>query len=118
MILAVEAKNVVKKFGNICALDNLSFQINTGEIYGLIGPNGAGKTTMLRIISTLLLPTSGIVKVFNQRVEKNATQIRKVITYLPEEAGAYRNLSRPPSALKPSHPPNGVACRAYSDTLV
>ena len=93
MSLAVEAKNVVKQFGNIRALDNLSFQINSGEIFGLIGPNGAGKTTMLRIISTLLLPTSGTVKVFGQRVDKSATQIRKVITYLPEEAGAYRNLS-------------------------
>ena len=93
MSLAVEAKNVVKQFGNIRALDNLSFHINSGEIYGLIGPNGAGKTTMLRIISTLLLPTSGTVKVFGQRVDKSATQIRKVITYLPEEAGAYRNLS-------------------------
>lgn len=93
MSLAVEAQNVVKQFGNIRALDNLSFHINSGEIYGLIGPNGAGKTTMLRIISTLLLPTSGIVKVFGQLVEKKATQIRKVITYLPEEAGAYRNLS-------------------------
>lgn len=93
MSLAVEVQNVVKQFGNIRALDNLSFHINSGEIYGLIGPNGAGKTTMLRIISTLLLPTSGIVKVFGQLVEKKATQIRKVITYLPEEAGAYRNLS-------------------------
>jgi ABC-2 type transport system ATP-binding protein len=91
--LAVEAKKVVKQFGNIRALDELSFQIKTGEIYGLIGPNGAGKTTMLRIISTLLLPTSGTVQVFDQNVEKKATDVRKVITYLPEEAGAYRNLS-------------------------
>lgn len=93
MSLAVEAKKVVKQFGNIQALDELSFQIKTGEIYGLIGPNGAGKTTMLRIISTLLLPTSGTVQVFDQNVEKKATEVRKVITYLPEEAGAYRNLS-------------------------
>jgi ABC-2 type transport system ATP-binding protein len=91
--LAVEAKTVVKQFGNIRALDNLSFQIKIGEIYGLIGPNGAGKTTMLRIISTLLLPTSGTVQVFGQNVEKKATDVRKVLTYLPEEAGAYRNLS-------------------------
>lgn len=93
MSLAVETKNVVKQFGTIRALDSLSFQIKSGEIYGLIGPNGAGKTTMLRIISTLLLPTSGTVEVFGQRVENKAKQIRKAITYLPEEAGAYRNLS-------------------------
>ena len=70
MSLAVNAESVVKQFGSIRALDELSFQIKSGEIYGLIGPNGAGKTTMLRIISTLLLPTSGIVKVFGQNVEK------------------------------------------------
>lgn len=93
LILAVTAKKVIKEFGTIRALNELSFEIKTGEIYGLIGPNGAGKTTALRIISTLLLPTSGIVEVFGLDVIKNATKIRKIITYLPEEAGAYRNLS-------------------------
>ena len=93
LVLAVKAKTVVKEFGNIRALNELSFQIKISEIYGLIGPNGAGKTTALRIISTLLLPTSGTVQVFGQSVVKKATEIRKMITYLPEEAGAYRNLS-------------------------
>lgn len=93
MSLAVDAKNVVKIFGNIRALDELSFEINPGEIFGLIGPNGAGKTTALRIISTLLLPTSGSVKVFGLDVVKEAGEVRKIITYLPEEAGAYPNLS-------------------------
>ncbi len=93
MTLAISAKKVVKQFGNIKALDELSFQINPGEIFGLIGPNGAGKTTTLRIISTLLLPTSGTVNVFGQDVTKQATEVRKILTYLPEEAGAYRNLS-------------------------
>jgi len=91
--VAVEAKTVVKMFGNIRALDGLSFSFNAGEIFGLIGPNGAGKTTSLRIISTLLLPTSGTVQVFGLDVVKDAAEIRKIITYLPEEAGAYRNLS-------------------------
>ena len=93
MTLAISAKKVVKQFGNIRALDELSFQINPGEIFGLIGPNGAGKTTTLRIISTLLLPTSGTVNVFGQDVTKKASEVRKILTYLPEEAGAYRNLS-------------------------
>ena len=56
---AVDAKELTKKFGNIQALDNITFNIKQGEVYGLIGPNGAGKTTTLRIISTLILPTSG-----------------------------------------------------------
>lgn len=90
---AVEATNVVKVFGEIHALDGLSFTVRFGEVFGLIGPNGAGKTTALRIVSTLLLPTSGTVKVFNLEVLHDANEVRKIITYLPEEAGAYRNLS-------------------------
>jgi ABC-2 type transport system ATP-binding protein len=91
--LAVEAKALIKQFGNIRALDELSFYIKPGEIYGLIGPNGAGKTTALRIISTLLLPTSGTASIFDLDVVSKAAQVRKIISYLPEEAGAYRNLS-------------------------
>jgi len=93
MSFAVEAEELVKVFGNIRALDGLSFQVKAGEIYGLIGPNGAGKTTALRIISTLLLPTSGLVKIFGHDVVREASEVRKLISYLPEEAGAYKNLS-------------------------
>jgi len=91
--VAVEARSIIKVFGNIRALDGLSFNVKSGEIFGLIGPNGAGKTTALRIISTLLLPTSGEVKVFGVNVVGGADEVRRMITYLPEEAGAYRNLS-------------------------
>jgi len=93
MISAVEAVEIVKLFGSIEALNKLSFKVKPREIFGLIGPNGAGKTTALRIVSTLLLPTSGSVKVFGLDVVKDATEIRKIIAYLPEEAGTYRNLS-------------------------
>jgi ABC-2 type transport system ATP-binding protein len=90
---AVEAENLVKVFGSIRALDGLSFRIMPNEIYGLIGPNGAGKTTSLRIVSTLILPTSGSVKVYGYDVVSEASKIRGLISYLPEEAGAYKNLS-------------------------
>jgi len=90
---AIEATNVVKVFGSIHALDGLNFTVKPGEIFGLIGPNGAGKTTALRVVSTLLLPTAGAVKVFGLDVVHKAGEVRKVIAYLPEEAGAYRNLS-------------------------
>lgn len=93
MSLAIEANSVVKVFGNIRALDGLNLTVTKGEIYGLIGPNGAGKTTCLRIISTLILPTSGTVNVFGLDVVSEAGEVRKIISYLPEEAGAYRNLS-------------------------
>jgi ABC-2 type transport system ATP-binding protein len=91
--VAVEAKNVIKDFGSVRALDGLNFKIKEGEIFGLIGLNGAGKTTALRITSTLLLPTSGTVTVFGHNVIEEASQVRDLISYLPEEAGAYKNLS-------------------------
>ncbi len=93
MGLAVEAYNLSKQFGEITALDNLSFNIKPGEIYGLIGPNGAGKTTTLRIICTLILPTSGTIKIFDMDAVKQANDVRREISYLPEEAGAYPNLT-------------------------
>ena len=93
MSVAVEAKNLVKDFGSVRALDGLNFRIEEGEIFGLIGLNGAGKTTALRITSTLLLPTSGTVTVFGHDVVEEASEVRELISYLPEEAGAYKNLS-------------------------
>ncbi len=93
MNITVEAKDLVKDFGAVRALDGLSFKIKRGEIFGLIGLNGAGKTTALRITSTLLLPTSGTVTVFGHDVVEEASKVRSLISYLPEEAGAYKNLT-------------------------
>ena len=93
MSIAVEAKDLNKVFGSVRALDGLNFSIEEGEIFGLIGLNGAGKTTALRITSTLLLPTSGTVTVFGHDVVEEASEVRNLISYLPEEAGAYKNLS-------------------------
>jgi ABC-2 type transport system ATP-binding protein len=91
--IAIEVKNLGKVFGDVKALDEFQLQIRTGEIYGLIGPNGAGKTTALRILATLLLPTSGTATIFGLNVVDEAAEVRKHLTYLPEEAGAYKNLS-------------------------
>jgi len=90
---AIEVENLVKDYGNFRAIKGISFQVERGEIFGLIGPNGAGKTTALRIISTLLAVTSGSVRVFGYDVTKQADKVRECISYLPEEAGAYKNLS-------------------------
>lgn len=93
MIYAVKVDSLGKHFGDIAALDGLTFKVEEGQIFGLIGPNGAGKTTALRIISTLLLPTSGSVLVFDHNVVREPNEVRRLIGYLPGEAGAYKNLS-------------------------
>jgi len=89
----VEVKNLVKNFGTTKAVKEISFTINEGEIFGLIGPNGAGKTTALRVISTLLQINSGEVKIMEYDVKKHPDEVRKLISYLPEDAGAYKNLT-------------------------
>jgi ABC-2 type transport system ATP-binding protein len=88
----LEVNSLIKFYGKVQALKGISFSAEEGEIFGLIGPNGAGKTTTLRILSTLLTPSGGEVKVLGFDVQKEASKIRKFISYLPEEAGAYRNL--------------------------
>ena len=89
----VEVKNLVKNYGKIEAVKGITFNVEQGEIFGLIGPNGAGKTTVLRIVSTLLTITSGSVKIMGIDLAKKPDEIRKIISYLPEDAGAYKNLS-------------------------
>lgn len=92
-MIALEESNLVKKYGDFEAIKNISFEVRQGEIFGLIGPNGAGKTTTLRTISTLIQITSGYIKVYGYDVKKEGSHVRKIISYLPEDAGAYRNLT-------------------------
>ena len=89
----IEVNNLTKKYGELQALKGISFNVNEGEVFGLIGPNGAGKTTTLRILATLLSVSSGEVKIFGHDLVKEPAQIRKIISYLPEDAGAYKNLT-------------------------
>ncbi len=94
MSAVLEVKNLVKVYpGDVKALKGISFEVKEGEIYGLIGPNGAGKTTTLRIIATILEPTEGDVLVDGYSVKRNPNEVRKRISYLPEEAGAYKYLT-------------------------
>ncbi len=91
---AVLVENLVKIYGrDSVGVDSLSFSVDSGEIYALVGPNGSGKTTTLRIISTLIKPTRGSVYVYGVDVVREPLRARSMINYLPEEAGAYRDLS-------------------------
>ncbi len=89
----LEVKNLHKDYGNIQAVEGVSFAIEEKEIFALVGPNGAGKSTTLKIIATILTPTSGEVLINGEDIRHHADHIRKIISYLPEEAGAYKNLT-------------------------
>jgi ABC-2 type transport system ATP-binding protein len=93
MVLAIDVHDLKKSFGDFEALKGTSFSVDEGEVFGLIGPNGAGKTTSLRILGTLLSPTSGTAKIFDYDVVKDADKVRGILSYLPEDAGAYQYLS-------------------------
>jgi ABC-2 type transport system ATP-binding protein len=78
----IEIKNLTKKFDEFTAVDNLSLEINEGEIFGLLGPNGAGKTTTLSMLATLLPPTSGNAVISGYDVIKHPTQVRRCIGFV------------------------------------
>jgi ABC-2 type transport system ATP-binding protein len=93
MEYACSVRDLTRDYGGLRALAGISFDIRPGEVFGLIGPNGSGKTTTLRIVSTLLRPSSGAVSVFGVNVVEKPDDARRLISYLPEDAGAYKNLS-------------------------
>ena len=87
-------KELSKQYKNKkLAVDGISFDINEGEIFALIGPNGAGKTTTIRMISTLIQPTAGDALVDGHSIINDAAKVRECITYLPDEAGAYKTMT-------------------------
>lgn len=92
MTRILRVNGLKKSYGSLEALKGISFEVGEGEIFALIGPNGAGKTTTLRIIATLLSVSGGEVEVMGYDLKTHADKIRERISYLPEEAGAYRNL--------------------------
>lgn len=92
MPTVLKVEGLKKSYGTKEALRGIDFEVQTGEIFALIGPNGAGKTTTLRIVSTLLTLSGGKVTFLGHDLKKEPEKIRENISYLPEEAGAYRNL--------------------------
>ncbi len=81
----LEVKNVVKTYGSLKAVDNVSFEINKGEIFGLLGPNGAGKTTLISTIMTLEKMNSGQIKVCDYDVSKNSSLTKSLTGFMPQD---------------------------------
>lgn len=90
---AIDINCVSKSYGKICALDNVSFQVAEGELFGLIGPDGAGKSTLYRILTTLLLPDSGTASVLGLDVVRDYRKLRTEIGYMPEKFSLYQDLT-------------------------
>jgi ABC-2 type transport system ATP-binding protein len=86
-------RGLTKRYGDLEAVKGIDFEVADGEIFALIGPNGAGKTTTLRMVATILRPTSGEILAEGFDAVKQPHRMRQIISYLPEEAGAYKNLS-------------------------
>jgi ABC-2 type transport system ATP-binding protein len=90
---AVEARGLVRRFGDDAALQEVSFDVAPGELYGIIGPDGAGKTTLFRILVTLLLPDAGTARVLGRDVVKDLWNLRTRIGYMPGRFSLYPDLS-------------------------
>jgi ABC-2 type transport system ATP-binding protein len=90
IVASVQVSHASKSFGSVKAVDDVSFEVNKGEIFGLLGPNGAGKTTAIRIILNLIKPDSGDISILGGKL----TESRKNrIGYMPEERGLYQELT-------------------------
>jgi ABC-type multidrug transport system ATPase subunit len=90
---AIEIKSVTRKFGSLTAVDDLSFSVKRGEIFGLLGPNGAGKTTTINLILGLLKAQQGSIQVLDMDINSQTRQIYKKVGYVPQETNLYLDLS-------------------------
>ncbi len=80
----IEVENLTKRFGDFCAVDRISFSVGHGEIFGLLGPNGAGKSTLIRMMTTLITPTDGTVRIDGCDVIRDSDGVRRAIGVIPQ----------------------------------
>jgi ABC-2 type transport system ATP-binding protein len=90
---SISVRNISKSYGSVKALDDISFEVPQGELFGFIGPDGAGKTTLFRILATLVLPDEGVASVEGLDVVKDFKKIRKILGYMPGRFSLYMDLS-------------------------
>jgi ABC-2 type transport system ATP-binding protein len=88
----IQVENLTKYYYDFCAVDQISIDIQKGEILGLLGPNGAGKTTTLRMLTGFLQPTAGSIHVKDYRIDEQPLEIKKILGYLPESAPLYHDM--------------------------
>jgi len=93
MVGTIQIDHLVKQFGDLKAVDDISFGVHRGEVLGFLGPNGAGKTTTMRMITGFLEPTSGRIQVCGLDVARNSLQVKERIGYLPEGAPLYPDMT-------------------------
>ena len=91
----IDVQNLTKKFGDVTAVDDLTFHVDQGEVFGLLGPNGAGKTTTIRILCCLISKTQGEAKIAGHEIGNtaNGLKIRKMIGLVPDNVGLFDELS-------------------------
>ena len=89
----IEVRKLVKKFGSLTAVDNITFEVKQGQVLGFLGPNGAGKSTTMKIITGFIPPTSGTVIVGGKDIAEDSISVRRQIGYLPENAPSYTEMN-------------------------
>jgi ABC-2 type transport system ATP-binding protein len=92
-LVAIEAFNLTKKYGNLTAVNNLNLTVNQGEIFGFLGPNGAGKTTTIKLLTGLLKPASGTAKIMGNDIQENPIEAKAVIGLIPDKPQIYEKLT-------------------------
>ena len=92
-MVAIEVKNLSKKYKDKIAVDNLHLKINQGELFSLLGTNGAGKTTTIKMLSTLILPTDGEIFIEGYDYKKDSVKIKELINISPQETSIAPNLT-------------------------
>ena len=90
----IRIENLTKRYGSQRAVDDISFEVKTGEILGFLGPNGAGKTTTMKVLTCYMAPTEGTVRIGNLDIFKDADQIKRHIGYLPESNPLYQEMHK------------------------
>jgi len=93
LMITIKTVGLTKKFASLTAVDDLNLEVEEGEIFGLVGPDGAGKTTTMRLLTSILDPTSGEAWVFNRHTVKEAEKLKESIAYMSQRFGLYEELS-------------------------